>query len=299
MASPLTLGRIFAPVDHGQPTEVALAWVALLAKAFDAEVELFRTFSLPIYPMGETGWIPTPDERAAVEEASRLLLDSCEVLVKNRHPQARITKRLCFGDPVQDALERIAEVRPDLAVMGTHGRGFWSRVVLGGVTRGMVRGCECPLLTVHADCAPPDRLDQMRTILAPVDLDPDSNRGLELAIRFAQVVGASVRVLFAGVAPDESARFPEPKAVEYVVQGVNRAAARMLEAHKRDGVTLEPIVTRASAVRAILEQSKKPDVDMIVMATHAKSALDRVISGSVALDVVRLADCPVLTSVAR
>lgn len=295
MASPLTLRRIFAPVDFGAPTEAALGWVALLGEAFDADIELFRTFRLPIHPIGETGWVPTPDERAAVEASSRQLLAACEAQILRRYASARVAKRFCFGDPVEDVLERISEARPDLAVMGTHGRGFWSRAVLGSVTRRIVPASACPLFTVHADCAAPRRLDQVKTILAPIDLDPDSQRGLELAIQLAKHIGCQVRVLFAGIAPDEGAPFPEPHAVELVVQGVNRAAARILESRRSDGVVLQPVVSRASPLRAIVEQSRRPDVGMIVMATHPKGMLHRLISGSVANDVVRLSECPVVT----
>ena len=151
------------------------------------------------------------------------------------------------------------------------------------------------MFTVHAEGPVPARLDQVQTILAPVDLDPDAQRGLDFAIQLAKKIGCRVRVLFAGIAPDEGAPFPEPHAVEHVVQGVNRAAARILESRKSDGVVLEPVVSRASAVRAIVEQSRRPDIGMIVMATHPKGTLHRLISGSVAPDVVRLSECPVVT----
>ncbi len=50
-----------------------------------------------------------------------------------------------------------------------------------------------------------------------------------------------------------------------------------------------------SVERAILAYAAQEDVDLIVMGTHGRRALDRLLLGSVAAKVVRLAECPVFT----
>ncbi len=50
-----------------------------------------------------------------------------------------------------------------------------------------------------------------------------------------------------------------------------------------------------SVERAILAYAAEEDVDVIVMGTHGRRAVDRLLLGSVASKVVRLAECPVLT----
>ena len=50
-----------------------------------------------------------------------------------------------------------------------------------------------------------------------------------------------------------------------------------------------------SVERAILAYAAEQDIDVIVMGTHGRRAVDRLLLGSVAAKVVRLAECPVFT----
>lgn len=55
------------------------------------------------------------------------------------------------------------------------------------------------------------------------------------------------------------------------------------------------VLIAENPAEAIVEYSEREDVDMIVIATHGRSGLKRVLIGSVAERVVRHAPCPVLT----
>jgi nucleotide-binding universal stress UspA family protein len=50
-----------------------------------------------------------------------------------------------------------------------------------------------------------------------------------------------------------------------------------------------------AAAAAILDYAKEHDIDLIVMGTHGRRGIDRLLAGSVAEEVVRLSPCPVLT----
>jgi len=60
-------------------------------------------------------------------------------------------------------------------------------------------------------------------------------------------------------------------------------------------VEMRVVVVRGSPAQEILSFSKKGGFDMIVMGTHGRTGLRRVLMGSVAESVVRRAQCPVLT----
>lgn len=55
------------------------------------------------------------------------------------------------------------------------------------------------------------------------------------------------------------------------------------------------LVISESAVKGIVEYAERENVDLIVIATHGRSGLSRMLIGSVAEKVVRHASCPVLT----
>jgi len=55
------------------------------------------------------------------------------------------------------------------------------------------------------------------------------------------------------------------------------------------------LVISESAVKGIVEYAERENVDLIVLATHGRTGLSRMMIGSVAEKVVRHASCPVLT----
>jgi len=56
---------------------------------------------------------------------------------------------------------------------------------------------------------------------------------------------------------------------------------------------------RGNAADEIVRTAGEEEIDLIVIATHGRTGLDRLIFGSVAEKVVRLAPCPVLTVASR
>jgi nucleotide-binding universal stress UspA family protein len=66
------------------------------------------------------------------------------------------------------------------------------------------------------------------------------------------------------------------------------------ETRVRGAVAVESVVRKGPVVEALLHAAKKHQVDLIVMATHGRSGLQRVVYGSVAEQVLRSSDTPVL-----
>jgi nucleotide-binding universal stress UspA family protein len=62
-----------------------------------------------------------------------------------------VTTEVLQGDPVETIADYAGEYGVDLVVMGTHGRGGVSRMLLGSVTERVVRTAPVPVLTVRVD----------------------------------------------------------------------------------------------------------------------------------------------------
>ena len=50
------------------------------------------------------------------------------------------------GDPREAISNKVAEIKPDMLVVGSHGRGFFGRAFLGSVSEALLRVCECPVV---------------------------------------------------------------------------------------------------------------------------------------------------------
>jgi nucleotide-binding universal stress UspA family protein len=81
----------------------------------------------------------------------------------------------------------------------------------------------------------------------------------------------------------------------YARKGLARLVARAVEA----GVRATPVLREGSAWSEIARASRARGVDLVVIGTHGRSGVSRLLLGSVASRVVGLARCPVLAVGAR
>ena len=139
----------------------------------------------------------------------------------------------------------------------------------------------------------------LRTIVAALDFSPGSAAALVRAVDLAERSGAALHLLHADVlfrssgdgAPDAS-----PSAALRV--RVERFAADVLGL---DGDAFDRLGPEISVVRditppaAILRYTSGVDADLLVVGTHGRSGVARLLLGSVAEALVAAAPCPVLT----
>ena len=63
-------------------------------------------------------------------------------------PYVKVERRVMVGNVSREILETAQELKCDMIVMGTHGRGGWSRVLAPSVAEHVARQASCPVLTV-------------------------------------------------------------------------------------------------------------------------------------------------------
>jgi len=133
-------------------------------------------------------------------------------------------------------------------------------------------------------------------ILCPVDFSEVSGKSIRYAREFAVGMGASLHLL--------NVVEPRPMAVDmslsYVPleEDLEKAAREDLEeiagAERKHGVEVSLDVRIGSPSDSILEVAAEEGVSLIILGSHGKTGLSRLLMGSVAESVVRKAKCPVL-----
>ena len=150
-------------------------------------------------------------------------------------------------------------------------------------------------------------MDPIKNILAPTDLSPLSAKGLEYAGSLAKRIGAQLTVCHA-VRTEEfvaHARLLEkgtgnPRVEEQLRHLVDRHKELLhdfVNRHLRSAnpdLVIAEIVEMGEPHRLIIDWVKPNDIDLIVMSTHGRSGLQRVMLGSVTEKVLRNAHCPML-----
>jgi len=137
---------------------------------------------------------------------------------------------------------------------------------------------------------------KVRTILYPTDFSEPSQEALRYALELAADYGAHLIVLHAvetlgaeNVTYGEAVSRPQPESYRQrlwdELHQIKRLDARG---------DVEYVLSEEDPVTAVLHMAKTRACDLIVMGTHGRHGLRRLMEGSVAEEVVRGASCPVL-----
>ncbi len=206
----------------------------------------------------------------------------------------RIEYRTREGDPAEEILGSVEEAECDLIVLGTHGRTGLRRLLVGSVAEAVLRRARCPVLALREPDSPRE-MDRDEVILHPTDFSEDSDEALRTARALAQQRGSKLVLLH--VMPLEHLIYgdvPAPFDVRAVRDSLTALGGNV------DGPDLKhPVATlltqgdAASEIVRVAEEEK--GCGLIVMGTHGRGGLGRLLMGSVAEAVMRRARCPVLS----
>lgn len=134
----------------------------------------------------------------------------------------------------------------------------------------------------------------LKKILLATDFSDTAEERVEYAFELARRSRAELHVLYADVLHGEPYVELEsrPATEEAALAEIDRLTAKAAERYEvRLKKTVERNVTPAPA---ILDYAAEHDVDLIIVGTHGRRGVRRLVLGSVAEDVLRLAKCPVL-----
>lgn len=141
-----------------------------------------------------------------------------------------------------------------------------------------------------------------KRILVPIDGSKTSNLGLREAVRLATEDKARIRLvhvvdeLVVTSSPDAAA-FINADLIDALRDGGRKTLAKAVAAVQKLGVQPESVLIESMGVSAadkIIAEAKKWKADVIVLGTHGRRGLRRVLMGSDAEQIIRSTTVPVL-----
>lgn len=134
----------------------------------------------------------------------------------------------------------------------------------------------------------------IRTILCPTDFSLGAEDALRHALFFARTFGARLHLVHVDAAP--SVELPGASGIEEDRRAaVNAQLEALAGRHADEGVEITTEVLHGTPYEAIVANAAVVDADLIVLGTHGRTGIERVLVGSVAERVVRLSPVPVVT----
>jgi nucleotide-binding universal stress UspA family protein len=292
--------KILVPCDFSPASKKALAYG--LSMALEAQAALVLVHILPFSSMLAYAYPLEGDRvtRDKLDEIGGRLAD----LVGEEHRKSvdlRVVSKA--GNVHDELLGLIDDERPDLVVMGTHGRRRFQRWVLGSVTEFVLRRTTAPLLTVsrldsehELDRSEPVTLDRL---LYATDLSASDRDATETALAIAADLSSDLMILHVmhNLGWGHGSEFIPFDVEARTVRARDTAFKRLLDSvpeAARSDPRIRIELREGIPYETILEVADTEKVDMILLNTRSRSGLDRALLGSTAERVVRGAHVPVL-----
>lgn len=201
------------------------------------------------------------------------------------------------GRPSDALLEWIGRHRPDLVVVGTRGKSEIAQALIGSVSAQLIDRSPVPVLIA--------RRATLERVVVAVDGSDIATEAVASVKRWPFLSTTTIRTL--SVAPEpvmwwpvEHLRgTPEPEADERdaaadVLMEHDATAAEAASALAAAGFAVQPEVRKGPAAAAIVTFLREWDADLVIMGSHGRTGVSRLLLGSVARNVLHHAECSVL-----
>ena len=291
----MMIKKILCAIDRSPSSLQAFGYALALARWQSARLNLLEVIEEA--PPPGVNRAPTSDG-VPNETRTTLERDLRRVLTARRASDVKVEISLRNGNVVQEILAQAKTSRPDLMVIGSHGRGGIQRLVLGSVAEKVLRLATCPVLTVRRGVRLVRRSrSPFATILCPTDFSAAANKAVAYAKRLAQEADAKLILMTAVEWPfgDEVTSGAVAELQKSIASNASDALTRLLPRPASNGPRAQAIVAVGKASAAIVKVARARSADLIVMGVSGRGALDVAILGSTTHHVIREGAWPVLT----
>ena len=293
---------LVVPLDGSPLAERALPYALSLAAAQQSRVVLLRV-ALANAPMTIDGSDWERDQLDAIAEAERYL----ETVSEGLPAGVEVATEVPYGPAARQILAALRRLHADGVVMATHGRTGLAHLLHGSVAEAILAGSHVPVFLVHAQPAHaqpiPFDASALR-VLVPLDGSALTETAIPIAIDYLTPQTGGSLLQATAVTEPNPVQYDEHGGVlayldqqeEALTRGardyLDEAARRLHHTAPRLSVSTDVRIGLADEVIASLANAHQ--ANLIVMATHARTGLQRARLGSVAGAVLRATNTPVV-----
>jgi nucleotide-binding universal stress UspA family protein len=284
-------GRIVVGIDGSPQSGKALEWAVARARLGGEQLELVNAYSTtPTLDFFGYHGVAAGQQVAWFMQFSEELLAAAAAHVGEVAPELSCAQSSRLGHP---ALMLSAASEGAVAVVvGRRGLGSAAGAVMGSVSNRLTVQAKCPLVVVGDG-----ELPTAGPIVVGVDDSPFGTNALRYAIAEAAVRGTSVRAVGAYQVTHQAIQ-ADPELVtrlradvEAEAEATIGGAIEQAQGTNPPRVTVDHVAVEGRAADAILSHAE--DAQLIVVGTHGKGLLRRVLLGSVSRQVLNDAERPV------
>jgi len=264
---------VLCPIDFSEPSRGALRYATAVAAHLGAPLTVFTVNDPLLEQAADMAASAGSLAAAAKAEAERFFQDT----FSHQPPAVTVSIAVASGKPDVEILRVAKESGVRLIVMSSRGATGIRKLFLGSITERVLRATTAAVLvTPPTDVGPAttaDFLKVVKRILVPVDLSDAMGNSVSLALRIADVVGASV--LIAHVIEPVRAIVPgHAYAANVDMERRGRAEQRIEEVlgGLPGSSRIEPLVVFGDPAEEIAKLAEERNAGLIVMGLLASAA---------------------------
>jgi nucleotide-binding universal stress UspA family protein len=284
----ISIKNVLFATDFSPATETAFSYAVTIAKRYGSTLYVAHVINVESFDLLESETARTTLKKAH-DEAQRKIT---QLLASQPLEPDRCRIVVADGAISETLLDILTRNHVDVAVIGTHGRRAFRKLLVGSVAEEVFRMSPCPVLTAGPKMASVPSGNGLHHILYPVEFAPDTSKAAEYAVSLAERYFAMLTVINVRedmpTSPNTAEQFTEP-------------FERWIKDHvpADSGLSNRIRFERGfgSATDSILDFAAKETVDVIVMSVRP---LDPVMAAHLpkpdtAYELISRAPCPVLT----
>ncbi|MBI5674607.1 MAG: universal stress protein [Nitrospirae bacterium] len=195
-------------------------------------------------------------------------------------------------EPYKVIIEEADKQKVDLIVMGRRGRTGLMRLLVGSVTAKVIGHFKGQVLVVQREAAV-----NWKNILVATDGSEYGNAAVNEALKHAKKYGGELKIVHAiNVIADFQEESPVfiPQLIDDITKRVRSELEALKVRAEKEGVSAEIFVKEDEPYRAIVDLAEELNSDIIILGSHGRTGMRRLLMGSVTERVIGHANCAVL-----
>lgn len=299
----MELRTIVVGIDFSPAADVACRQAIGIARKLGARIVLAHAAAIPEEPEGIPASMSTTAQAYLAILRDRIAEDrqALTELEERLDSQGVDLSHVLVDGFADDAIVSAAsELSADLIAVGSHGRHGFGRLVLGSIAERVVRSAHVPVLVARGAAEAAD--GGFKKILVATDFSEPAEHGLDLALDLVAADGSIELVHFwhlpalsrAHASEEVDATVAEIRAG--MEQHGRERGADALAARDTSRATVRYSLREGDSRDGIIDLARVAGFDLIVVGSHGRRGLRRLLLGSVAEHTVRHAPCSVLVT---
>jgi len=271
---------ILFPTDFSTNAVHASVYAGMLANLYNANLVFLHVHHIPM--------VPKNNKTAVVQNAialneknvkKDLSLFTNKFIHDSKLPAERVTQQIEYGFAAEKIVDTARVMKADMIVMGTKGASDMMDKWFGTHAQEVMKTADCPVFTIPKNVP----IDYPKRILYAADFKEDEKLAIEKILFMAKPLESDCKVIHVH-------EYYEPN----IGHAIEATIKELEEKFKNDQVSVQQIL-RADIIEGLEGYIKSYKPDILAMAVHEKSFLDKIFETSITRHFIQEGKLPMLT----